>query len=139
MEPAEPDVWLGDLDGPAHLLGVLRAGRPQPAQHLVLAHADLGAEHILEDEGHLTGVIDWTDAAVTDPALDFARLYRDFGPAFLHEALAVYGGASPEFLTRIEFFARCAAVEDLAFGQASGRHEYSRAAERSLSWLFPAP
>ena len=104
----------------------------------MLAHADLGAEHILEHRGRLTGVIDWSDAAVTDPALDFARLYRDFGPAFLNAALAAYRGRSPELLLpRIEFFARCAALEDIAYGRASGRPEYSRSAERSVSWLFP--
>jgi aminoglycoside phosphotransferase (APT) family kinase protein len=104
----------------------------------VLAHADLGAEHILEHGGAVTGVIDWTDAAVTDPALDFARLYRDFGPDFLAEVLGAYGGGAPE-RERITFFARCAALEDLAYGRESGRAEYARTAERSLAWLFPPP
>jgi len=40
-------------------------------------------------------------------------------------------------MKRIEFFARCAALEDLAYERASGRTEYTRAAERSLRWLFP--
>ena len=39
---------------------------------------------------------------------------------------------------RIEFFARCAALEDLAYGRTHGRAEYTRAAERSLGWLFPS-
>ena len=38
---------------------------------------------------------------------------------------------------RIEFFARCAALEDLAYGRATGRREYVANAERSLEWLFP--
>ena len=38
---------------------------------------------------------------------------------------------------RITFFARCAALEDLAYGRESGREEYTRAAERNLTWLFP--
>ena len=48
-------------------------------------------------------------AAVTDPALDFARHYRDFGPTFLDETLRAYGRDSPAFRRRITFFARCAA------------------------------
>jgi hypothetical protein len=39
-------------------------------------------------------------------------------------------------MARIEFFARCAALEDLAYGQDSGRSEYTHAAEHSIAWLF---
>jgi aminoglycoside phosphotransferase (APT) family kinase protein len=137
-EVADPDEWLAELDGPAPPLDVLRADRPGATTQLVLAHADLGAEHILAYENRLTGVIDWSDAALTDPALDLARPYRDFGPAFLHATLAAYGSDSPDLRQRTRFFARCAALEDLAYGHASGRSEYSRSAERSLTWLFPS-
>jgi aminoglycoside phosphotransferase (APT) family kinase protein len=132
VEPAEPADWLRDLDGPAALLRVVRAAPPPAATEQVLAHADLGAEHLLAVEGRLTGVIDWSDAAVTDPALDFARLYRDFGPAFLDAALNAYRRSWPAFRRRITFFARCAALEDLAYGHPT----YARAARRSLTWLF---
>ncbi|MET7403440.1 phosphotransferase [Dactylosporangium sp. NPDC005572] len=131
VDGADPREWLADLDGPADLLAVLLRTVPEPARRLVLAHADLGAEHLLEHAGAVTGVIDWTDAAVTDPALDFARLYRDFGPGFLAEVLGAYGGEPPA-PERITFFARCAALEDLAYGG-----EHARAAGRSLAWLFP--
>jgi hypothetical protein len=83
-------------------------------------------------------VIDWADAAVTDPALDCARLYRDFGPTFLSDTLTAYGGGSPELLARITYFARCAALEHLAYGHKTGREDYRRSVERSLAWLFPA-
>jgi aminoglycoside phosphotransferase (APT) family kinase protein len=135
-EDAEPDAWLADLDGPRDLVRVLHATRPPPSPQRVVAHADLGAEHILELDGTLTGIIDWSDAAITDPTLDLARLYRDFGPAFLEELLQVYGGL-PDATPRIEFFARCAALEDLAYGRATGRREYVRNAQRSFAWLFP--
>jgi aminoglycoside phosphotransferase (APT) family kinase protein len=137
VDHAAPEAWLEELTGPPELLRVLHTDRPRPARELVLAHADLGAEHVLEQRGRLTGIIDWADAAVTDPALDFARLHRDFGPAFLDDALLAYGQDSRELRRRITFFARCAALEDLAYGRESGREEYRRAAERSLSWLFP--
>ena len=50
-------------------------------------------EHILGAWGRITGVIDWSDAAVTDPALDFARLYRDFGAASSPHALDASGAS----------------------------------------------
>ncbi|QJY46104.1 phosphotransferase [Pseudonocardia broussonetiae] len=137
VDPADPHEWLDGLTGPDHLLRAVRADVPRPADRLVPAHADLGAEHLLEDGGRLTGIIDWSDAAVTDPALDLARLLRDFGPAFLDAVLDAYGEDGPELRHRTAFFARCAALEDLAHGRDTGREEYSRAAERGLTWLFP--
>jgi aminoglycoside phosphotransferase (APT) family kinase protein len=140
VEDGDPSEWLENLDGPADLLRIVRSEAPAPARRHVLAHADLGAEHILERDGDLAGVIDWSDAALADPALDFARVYRDFGPSFLSAALDAYGGLAEAdaAMNRITFFARCAALEDLAFGRARGRGAYHRAAQRSLAWLFPA-
>lgn len=139
LEQAHPVAWLEHLDGPPDLLRMLHGCVPAPTLRRVLAHADLGAEHVLEHDGDITGVIDWSDAAITDPALDFARLYRDFGPDFLAQVLDAYGGLSEtdDVGERITFFARCAALEDLAFGREPGRSQYARAAERSLTWLFP--
>ena len=37
-------------------------------------HADLGSEHLLVRDGRLVGVIDWGDARLGDPALDYAWL-----------------------------------------------------------------
>lgn len=135
-DDADPAEWLEDLDGPVDLVRAVRSTAPPPSPLRVLAHADLGAEHLLDDGAAVTGVIDWSDAALTDPALDFARLYRDFGPSFLVEALRAYGGL-PDAGPRIEFFARCAALEDLAYGRESDRNKYADAAERSFAWLFP--
>jgi len=134
-EDADPGEWLAELTGPAELLRVLHETVPERGGRRVLAHADLGAEHLLARNGVLTGVIDWTDAAVTDPAVDFARLLRDFGPAFLHDLREAYGPDAPP-VDRIRFFARCAALEDLAYGRLPGQEAYAEAARRSLSWLF---
>jgi aminoglycoside phosphotransferase (APT) family kinase protein len=137
LEPANPQDWLDELAGPSPFLRLLATTTPHPAAVLVPAHADLGAEHILESDGVITGIVDWSDAAITDPALDFARIYRDFGPAFLDVVLRAYGRDGSGLRERITFFARCAALEDLAYGQANGRSAYRRAAEHAVSWLFP--
>jgi aminoglycoside phosphotransferase (APT) family kinase protein len=39
-----------------------------------LVHGDLGPEHLRCREGRLVGVIDWGDARIGDPALDYAWL-----------------------------------------------------------------
>jgi aminoglycoside phosphotransferase (APT) family kinase protein len=45
-------------------------GEFQPA----LVHCDLGPSHLLCREGRLAGVIDWADAKIGDPAVDYAWL-----------------------------------------------------------------
>src|SRR5205823_14897913 len=39
-----------------------------------LVHGDLGPEHLLVRDGKLAAVIDWGDARIGDPALDYAWL-----------------------------------------------------------------
>jgi aminoglycoside phosphotransferase (APT) family kinase protein len=40
----------------------------------VLTHSDLGPTHLLVRDGRLAGVIDWGDARIGDPAIDYAWL-----------------------------------------------------------------
>jgi aminoglycoside phosphotransferase (APT) family kinase protein len=104
---------------------------------LALAHNDLGIEHVLVDPETLqvTGVIDWADAAIADPARDNALLYRDLGPAAL-EACA--RGADEAVLGRARFHARCGLLEDLAYGLEENRRPYVDKSLLALTWLFAA-
>ncbi|PFG93224.1 macrolide phosphotransferase [Saccharopolyspora erythraea NRRL 2338] len=65
-----------------------------------LVHGDLHFGHTLVDgSGALVGLLDWTDAAVADPALDFAAPRLAFGPDGLDRLLGHYaeaGGTVPE-------------------------------------------
>ena len=102
-------------------------GTPPPPASLqsTFCHNDLGAEHILasDDRSELTGVIDWSDAALADPAVDIGRLLRDFGFGVAEAALR---RASHEetTLVRALFYARCALIEDLAYGLETSRPQY---------------
>ncbi|MGN6332320.1 MAG: phosphotransferase [Motilibacteraceae bacterium] len=54
-------------------------------ERLVLCHGDVGPPHLLVDpaRGVLSGVIDWTDARLGDPALDLAGVLAGCGePAY---------------------------------------------------------
>ena len=128
------------LDGPPRLLEGLTATVPAPANQYAVVHADLGAEHLLFVVEDLTGVIDWSDAAVADPAVDFARLYRDFGLEFLRPTVEAYGGLpdAGRTLQRVQFYARCAALEDLQYGRTSRHSAYAQAAQASIDRLFLA-
>lgn len=101
----------------------------------VLVHNDLAAEHILVDDGcrRVTGVIDWSDIAISDPTVDFAGMFHWGGRAFAEAVLASYDGPIDEGLrTRATFMAVCRGVMDVAFGRTFGRPEYIRAGLRAL-------
>lgn len=52
--------------------------------HLALTHGDLHPGHmLLDDAGRITGVLDWTEARVTDPGVDLAMFAGCFGRAAL--------------------------------------------------------
>ena len=67
------------------------SSEPQPS---VLLHCDIGPGHVLYDPqtGHLTGVIDFGDLVIGDPARDFIYVYEDYGTMILEEVLARYAG-----------------------------------------------
>jgi aminoglycoside phosphotransferase (APT) family kinase protein len=60
-----------------------------------VVHADLGPEHVLCAAGRVTGVIDWSDARIGDPALDFAWLLHGTPPPVGEAALGAYGSEDP--------------------------------------------
>ena len=114
---------------------------PDGPRELVFSHNDLGIEHVLvdPDEWVVTGVIDWSDAAITDPARDFGLLYRDLGPAALDRALDAYrpGVDVAEIKLRSGFYARCGVLEDMAYGLETGFSAYLDKSLAALEWLFP--
>jgi aminoglycoside phosphotransferase (APT) family kinase protein len=120
-------------------------GAPPPAGGWapVFSHNDLGIEHVLVDPGTwtVTGVIDWSDAAIVDPAVDFGLLYRDLGPAAVHAAMDSYRTGANDLATleeRAGFSARCKVLEDLAYGIETGQDRYRDKSLAALAWLFPS-
>ncbi|MEU9019725.1 viomycin phosphotransferase [Actinomadura sp. NPDC048394] len=91
--------------------GRLRAGRELTAldglPHLTRAvvHGDLGAENVLWEWTHgrprLSGVLDWDDVALGDPAEDLAAIGAGYGPELLERVLALGGWSDRGLLTRI--------------------------------------
>ncbi|MFD0416991.1 aminoglycoside phosphotransferase family protein [Streptomyces sp. NPDC127108] len=84
--------------------GPAATARPAPA---VVLHNDLKGEHLLvSSTGRVSGVLDWADAVVGDPAEDVAGLALSIGtPAT--ERVAVAAGLAPEVFRRGVLLARC--------------------------------
>ena len=103
----------------------LSSPSPPESARRTVCHNDLGAEHVLasEDGSVLTGIIDWSDAAIADPARDLGLLLRDFGIG-VAEAVLRSMHDDGTTLTRAVFHARCALLEDLAYGIQASRPEY---------------
>jgi aminoglycoside phosphotransferase (APT) family kinase protein len=90
---------------------------PEDSGRVVFSHNDLGIEHVLVDGAEITGIIDWSDAAICDPAYDYGLLLRD---------LADRAPQPPDDLQeRALFYAKCSAIEDFAYRR-----------DRGVRWLF---
>jgi aminoglycoside phosphotransferase (APT) family kinase protein len=113
---------------------------PAEPRAAMFCHNDLGAEHVLVDvkTNTVTGVIDWADAAVSDPARDLALVYRDLGPEVFELTLAYYGKPFDDAdRERALFYARCKLIEDVAYRLGSpGAQCY---AEAGFAHLAPGP
>lgn len=81
----------------------------------VLVHRDIAPEHVLvDDSGRVVGLIDFEDAAVGDPAIDFAGLLPLLGADRLERLIADYGG--PVDRDRLRHYWWLAPLHDLRHG-----------------------
>ena len=116
LSPAERDTVEAFWES---FLGDDRNARFQP----VLIHGDLGLDHILVDERRatITGVIDFGDAMVGDPALDFVG----FDEALRQDVLSNYGLTSDEtLLDRAAWYWQVGPFYEVLYGQQIGEPEY---------------
>ena len=86
-------------------------------------HGDLGAEHMLVREGKLVGVIDWGDARLGDPALDYAWLLHGPFPDW---------DVDQELLRRAHFYHRLAPFYSVHYGLFRQQPDY---VDRALAKL----
>ena len=85
----------------------------------VTIHGDFAAEHVsLDGQGRLSGVLDWSDAALGDPARDLAGLIH-------------WGNAALLAAARVAWYALCRALGDLAFAVGEGPPAYLGSGRRA--------
>jgi aminoglycoside 2''-phosphotransferase len=106
-------LWEGFLEHEANF-------RFRPA----LVHRDLCGDHILcvPAAGRVNGIIDWEDAAIGDPAIDFVGVLWACGPEFTAQVLAAYRGPVDEtFWSRVVFYRRIVPAYEIQFGLETGQ------------------
>lgn len=100
-------------------------------------HNDFALRHILIDRGtgRLSGIIDWSDVALGDPALDFVSLVLWRGWDFTDSVIRLYQPALDDgFRDRLRFLARILAVSWLADAIRWKRGDL----EKHRSWVLSA-
>jgi aminoglycoside phosphotransferase (APT) family kinase protein len=88
-----------------------------------LVHSDLGPEHMLVRDDRLTGVIDWGDVRIGDPALDYAWLLHGPFPDW---------DIDPELRRRARFYHRLAPFYSVHYGVFTKQPGY---VDRALATL----
>ena len=104
-----------------------------------LVHNDLWAEHILIDPHTLgvSGIIDWGDAAIGDPAIDLAPVHAWRGEQGLRDVLTHYPAAlTSDIVDRARYLATCLAIRNLKLGQDMGHPRWVKAGRKALRWTF---
>ncbi|HEX3647052.1 MAG TPA: phosphotransferase [Pseudonocardiaceae bacterium] len=93
----------------------------------VLVHGDMATEHVLvDDAGRVVGLIDFEDATVGDPAIDFAGLLPLLDEQRIDQLIADYGRAVDR--ERLRHYWRLVPVHDLRYGLTNGHHAITDAA-----------
>ena len=102
----------------------------------VLAHGDLHIRHVLVERAAITGVIDWGDICLADPAIDLMLVWMLLPLAARERFFATYGRVDDERLLRARVLALFLGVTLAAYardvGNARLERECVKALERTL-------
>ncbi|MSP21515.1 MAG: hypothetical protein EXR66_00565 [Dehalococcoidia bacterium] len=125
-------AWL-DARAQAFLEG---GGVRTAAQALI--HADLSGDHLVVDkQSALVGVIDWGNAMVGDPALDFAALLDAYPEGFVEAVRKAYeaagGRPDPDAPRRARFYVDVSPLFGVLFAQDAGFPHIAMADRRAFA------
>lgn len=106
-------------------------------EYATMIHGDLHPGHIMVDyDANVTGLIDWTEAAHSDPSMDFMGHHRVFGEEGLEQLIAAYKSAGGNTWLRMkDHIIELNAVFPLfiaEFAIESGEFAYEKMAKKEL-------
>ncbi|WP_211764444.1 macrolide 2'-phosphotransferase [Kutzneria sp. CA-103260] len=148
FDPDRQRQWIADLVEQARAEYVIADERLRRWQDwldatgrwpraMVLARGDLHPQHLLVDGGRLVGLIDWADATISDPSMDFVDPYAYLSPAVFERLLADYerhgGHVWPGMREHIALRASLEPVISGLYGLETGRADLIDKARADLS------
>jgi aminoglycoside phosphotransferase (APT) family kinase protein len=99
------------------------AARATPPPEARLVHGDLGPTHIRVTGDDVTGILDWGDSGIGDPAIDLAWTAYGAGPDFVSALLRAYD-PDPALLARARDLHLLGPWHEVLFGLVTGQDEY---------------
>ena len=102
---------------------------------VALVHGDLAAHHVTVAQGRLSGVLDWKDARVADPAVDLAWALYDTPEPFA-EAVATAYGVSDDELRRALDWHRLGPWYEVLWGLGPGGPSFVESGVEAITALL---
>jgi aminoglycoside phosphotransferase (APT) family kinase protein len=112
--------WLDPALRPAGAALLDRVARATP---LVFAHRDVGPAHVLVMGGSVSGIIDWTDACLGDPAIDLAWVLHGTPGRFRNGVLRAYHPSFEERQRSMDWH-RLGPWHEVLWGLDEGAQDY---------------
>ena len=101
----------------------------------VISHRDLTSDHLLELDGRITGVIDWCDACVGDPAFDLTGVLMDFGDQ-VAQIISDNLAYPPEYMVRARFYGKVAPFYEALYGYEIEDEEHIKKGLEKINKAF---
>lgn len=118
------------------LLAIAEEGAPPLRLESVVVHGDLYARHLIVDStGNLSGIIDWGDAHLADPATDLSVAHLLLPPTQLHDFRRHYGEISEARwkLSRLRALSHASVISN--YGYEIQDHQLLNAGTISLDYI----
>ena len=136
-EKVEEACRAGLIDDPRALFSEMdevSKVRWDGAQTRSLVHGDLNFRNFLvDDDGAVTGVIDWGDAHIGCPAVDLSLVYSYLPPLARPHFFRVYGEVNVETVLLARFRALYTNMVILLYAHDIGDAKQTREAQRAIS------
>ena len=100
-----------------------------------LCHRDLSSDHILELDGRITGVIDWGDSCVGDPAFDLTGLLMDYGEQ-VAQKISKNLAYPDEYLIRARFYSKVATFYETLYGLETENEDHIKQGLKKINKAF---
>lgn len=102
-------------------------------------HGDFGGWNILCDPLtiKITGLLDWADCRIGDPAIDFTELIYDYGEEFAQKILNSYNCRNDTtIIDRARIYLKLAGFQDLKYGLEAGKEFFVERGKRDILKLI---